>query len=65
MCLEMLWLWLQSLHSDKKSVIGVRDSLKDLSVMGDEYHGRLVKFAEELKRFGQQVSCSESNIGKP
>ena len=39
--------------------------MKDLSLIGDEYHSRLVKFAEELKRFGQQVSCSESNIGKP
>lgn len=54
----------QSLHSDKKSVIAVRDSLKELASAGDEYHLKMVKFAEELKRFGQQVSCSEPNIGE-
>ena len=42
----------------------MRDSLKDLTAAGDDYHCRMVKFAEELKRFGQQVSCSESNIGE-
>ena len=57
-------LWLQSIHSDKKSVIGLRDSVKDLSTYGDEYHSKLVKFAEELKKFGQQISCSEANIGR-
>jgi len=48
----------------KKSVIGLRDSVKDLSTYGDEYHSKLVKFAEELKKFGQQISCSEANIGR-
>ena len=42
----------------------MRDSLKELASAGDEYHLKMVKFAEELKRFGQQVSCSEPNIGK-
>ena len=54
----------KSLHSDKKSVITLRDSLKELSSAGDDYHSKLVNYAEELKRYGQQVSCSESNIGE-
>ena len=62
--LEMFCSLYQSLHSDKKSVIAVRDSLKELASAGDEYHLKMVKFAEELKRFGQQVSCSEPNIGE-
>ena len=62
--MNTLLVTVQSLHSDKKSVIGLRDSVKDLSTYGDEYHSKLVKYAEELKRFGQQISCSEANIGR-
>ena len=46
-------------------MIGLRDSLKDLTSVGDEYQNKLVGFAEELKRFGQQVAYSEATTGQP
>ena len=46
-------------------MMGLRDTLKDLTSAGDEYQNRLVGFAEELKRYGQQVAYSEATTGQP
>jgi len=39
--------------------------LKELTSAGDEYQNKLVGFAEELKRYGQQVAYVEATTGQP